>query len=263
MPDSQFRGFAQESLSEMTPARQNALVAKADATRLYAATLPPQGGFSAEIRPLEARYRDRITKDKVFATAFGQVPHRFAWVRPENLVAIQACVTTEGEDVPTTESGLVEFALPRKWYLPAEVTCGAPGTFYMVGNSPLLTGSVNLEMDNKHGRVILRPPIHINLVQLMHFASRYYVRNGTHRVAAVLAAGRMELPALVVDANHPGEVDVPQLGFAGFNSAYSMSLPRPPLISDFGGVGSMNMRMRERRYGSTVTMQVSPISVAV
>jgi hypothetical protein len=262
MDDPHFRGFAQEQLLALSPAKQKTLLTKVDATRTHARSLPPLDDYSAEIRPLEPKCCSHFSKDKTFTAAFGQVSHRFAWIRVERLVAIQVYVMSQAENVPSSDADLVEFALPRKWGVPAELSFIPPfGPIYIVSSSPHLVG-LNIQMDNKNSRITLEPTPHINLVQVVQFGGRYFLRNGYHRVVGALSSGVAELPALVVDGSQHTDVVLPQLGQAGFG-VHSMSLPRPPLVSDFAGAATVEMEMRERRYGASVSLQISPFNIGI
>lgn len=118
-------------------------------------------------------------------------------------------------------------------------------------------------MDNEKGQVMISPPSHINLIQVVQANGRYFLRNGYHRVVGALAAGVKEIPALVVDAIQPDDVELPNMGFAAFSGARSMALPRPPLVSDFNGAATVDILMRERRYGASVSLQISPVNIGV
>jgi hypothetical protein len=204
-----------------------------------------------------------VEKDPVFASIFGNVSYRFAWVQPGKLVALQTFVKVQEETVPSEEDALLAFALPHDWRVPAEISFIPPlGPIYVVTSSPQMAG-LQVRMDAKKGQIILEPPSHINLIQAVQLAGRYYLRNGYHRVAGAIAAGITELPALVVDASQPTDVEIPNLGLAGFNVLHSMGLPRPPLVSDFGGKACVEISMREKRYGASVSLQISPLNIGI
>jgi hypothetical protein len=263
MDENHFRGFCQESLEAMTPAKQKALLTKAEAARAQVQGLPPHPDFSTEIRPLDASISDKFEKDKTFANTFANTPHRFAWINPANLVALQVFVRGEEDAVPTDDAGLVKYALPDKWSVPAEISFIPPqGPIYVVSSSPQLT-MLNIRMDAKKSQIIVEPPTHINLIQVMQFNGRYYLRNGYHRVVGALIAGITELPALVIDGNQPGDVELPNMGWAGISAQFFMPRPRPPLVSDFTGSATVVIEMRERRYGASVSLQISPVNIGV
>jgi hypothetical protein len=263
MDDGHFRGFCQESLDALTPAKQKALLAKADLARAQVQGLGAHPDFATEIRPLDTTTSEKFDKDKTFTEIFGGTSHRFAWINLANLVALQVFVRGEEDAVPTEEPELVKYALPDKWSVPAEISFVPPaGPIYVVSSSPHLAG-LNIRMDPKKGQIIIEPPKHINLVQVMQFNGRYYLRNGYHRVVGALAAGVQQLPALIIDGNHPAEVEMQNMGSGGFAVPYVMGLPRPPLVSDFTGTATVDIEMREKRYGASVSLQISPVNIGV
>lgn len=46
------------------------------------------------------------------------------------------------------------------------------------------------------GTVTLSPPKHMNLLQVVHFSGRYYLRNGYHRLFDVISSGREKVPLI-------------------------------------------------------------------
>ena len=136
------------------------------------------------------------------------------------------------------------------------------GPIYVVSSSPIFAG-LEVTMDGNKGQIMMKPPSHVNLIQIMHFDGRYYLRNGYHRVAGALAKGVAELPALVVEATQLADVEIPALGIAGFSAQFFSVSQRPPLVSDFFGKGTVDISMRERRYGVSVSLQMSPINIGV
>ena len=262
MDDSHFRAFAQEYLASLPEREQTAELDKVEQARIFVGGLAPHPDFTAEMGPIDLS--QRFTDHAAFQAAFGSLPVRFSWIRPENIVAVQAFVNSQQEDVPSGENELIDFALPVHSEVPIEISFIPPlGPIYLVSSSPHFAG-LGVQMDNDNSRVIIQPPAHLNLIQLVHLAGRYYLRNGYHRVVGALRAGISQLPALVVDANQPPDVELPQLGPAAFSVLrYVISLPRPPLVADFGGAATVDIRMRERRYGAAVSLQISPLNIGV
>lgn len=141
MDDGHFRGFAQEHLLSLPKAKQDALLEEAEQARAAATQLPAHSDFTAEIRPLQASAYEDIVKDETFQTVFGSRPYRFAWVKPENLLALQGFVNTQAENVPSEEKALMEFAFPSDWKVPAEISFMPPmGPIYIVSSSPQMVG---------------------------------------------------------------------------------------------------------------------------
>lgn len=263
MDDQHFQAFAQEHLLTLTKRQQTSLLNKVQKARDFANGLPPLDPTGTEIRPLDRSAYAKLEKDEVFASIFGNVSHRFAWVQPSKLVALQTFVKVQEEHVPSDEAELLAFALPQDWRVPAEISFIPPfGPIYIVTSSPQIAG-LQIRMDAKKGQVVLEPPSHVNLINVVQLAGRYYLRNGYHRVAGAIAAGITELPALVMDANQPADAELANLGLAGFNIGHSIGLARPPLVSDFGGKACVEISMREKRYGASVSLQISPLNIGI
>jgi hypothetical protein len=263
MDENHFRGFAQEHLMTLTASKQTALLKKAEEARTAASSLSSNVDFAAEVRPIDPAACEKFAKDKLFVGAFGNTSHRFAWIRPTSLVALQVFVNAQEEQIPSEESALIEFSLPHKWNVPAEISFIPPmGPIYIVSSSPHLSG-LAIRMEPKKGQIIIEPPSHINMVQVMRFNGRYYLRNGYHRVVGALAAGVTELPALIVEGSQPAEVELANMGLAGFGVVYSMNLARPALVADFIGDAVVEILMREKRYGASVSLQISPVNIGV
>lgn len=263
MDDQHFGGFAQEHLSELTKAKQQALFKKVETARTNVSVLTPVNYSDVEIRPLKAENYKKIVNNKEFKDIFGRLPYRFVWIKPEKLVALQVFVNSQQEDVPSSEKELVKYALPENWSIPSEISFIPPlGPISIVSSSPQLAG-LEVKLNGKKGEVIIKPPTHINLIQIVQYGNRYYLRNGYHRTVGAISAGCKELPALVVDATQPAEVELANLGLAGFSVVHSAGLARPPLVSDFCGNGSIDIPMREKRYGASVSLQISPINIGV
>jgi hypothetical protein len=262
MDEAHFQAFAQEYIASLPLEDQPRLLEEAERARAFVAGLPPHEDYTTEVRAIDLT--DRFADHSAFNAAFGALPVRFAWIRPENVVAVQVFVNSQQEAVPTSEEGLIDFALPVNSEVPVEISFIPPqGPIYLVSSSPHFAG-LGIQLDSENHRVIIQPPPHVNLIQVCQLGGRYYLRNGYHRVVGALRAGIAELPALVVDANQPPDVELPQLGPASFSVLrYIMSLGRPPLVADFGGEATVNIRMRERRYGASVSFQISPLNIGV
>jgi hypothetical protein len=189
--------------------------------------------------------------------------YRFSWINPRKLIAVQVSRQVGKESVPTDSIGLIEYALPTDWSVPAEICFVPPfGPIYFTGDSPQL-GGIRLSIDDKTGNVLIGPANQVNLIQVVSFEGRHYLRNGYHRVVSALEAGLSEIPALLVEAGSAAEVELTNLGLASLNVATLMALTRPPLVADFLSEASLNIKMREKRYGCCINLQASPIIVPV
>ena len=261
MDDGHFRSFAGEYLASLDSAAQKEVLNLVEQSRAAAANLPVVDLGDAIARPLTGTYVDAIETNPTFQGSFRNRPHKFAWIRPETVVALQVHVKSRADPVPSGESELLQYTLPTKWDVPAEISLTPPlGPIYIMSSSPHMQG-FEVQLDGAVGRVIIQPPKHINLIQVMHYSGRYYLRNGYHRLFDAVTARIAEIPALVVEALQPQDLNLP--GFGAFNTGYTMGLPRPPLVSDFVGPEAIPIKMRERRYGVSIGLQVSPFNLGI
>ena len=76
-----------------------------------------------------------------------------------------------------------------------------------------------------------------------------------------MKAGVREFPALVVDGFAPNDIALPGVGM--FNAGYVIGLQRPPLVQDFFTGAALTTKVRERRYGIIVNLNVNPINVGI
>ena len=250
-----------EYVSTLSETERNAILAEAEATRRFVAQLPPLGPQATVIRDITGPHVDAIRSDPLFAQVFGRVPHRFCYINPASVIALQAWIEPRSDTVPTDEAELLEFALPRKWEVPAEVSLFPPvGPIQILSSNPAMQG-VSIELDQTSGKVMLSAPKHINLVQVKHFNGRFYLQNGYHRVADALRAGCTEFPAIVVEAFLPDQVAVH--GNGTFLIGYVINLPRPPLVQDFHSNAALTTKVREPRYGFMVNLDIKPMNIGI
>lgn len=203
----------------------------------------------------------RIISDPIFQQTFGSVHHQFAYVDLNRLVALQPWVEPRRDRVPKKEQELLNFALPTDWEVPAEISyLPQTNSIQVLSSDPALSG-LQVDFDHVAGKVTLSPPKHPNLVQVTLFNGRAYLRNGYHRCVDALAQGINELPAIVVQAFTPDQVLLPGAGC--FNLFHVMTLPRPPLVSDFLTPSATTTKVRERRYGVLIGFDVKPFNIGV
>lgn len=241
------------------PARQKVLD-EAEQTRAFVRTLSPVKLDDAVGRPLPSDpYIDAMVKDARFSQAFGQRPFQFAMVKPDRLIALQTTVKPRADTVPSDPADLLRFALPDKYEVPAEMTFTPPqGPIYITSRHPNMQG---IAMDMEQGRLVIRPPMHLNLIQVAHFQGRFYLRNGYHRVFDAISAGVAEIPAIVTQPLQVQEVDIG--GAANYNVGYTMRLQRPPLMQDFLNAATMTTSRREHLYGVMVDLMIKPLNVGI
>ncbi len=253
--------LANEYLTTVSPAENAAILAEAEATRIFVAKLPPLSTQPVVVREIVSPHIDAIRADPLFAQSFGHQPHRFCYVDLRQVVALQAWIEPRSDKVPSEEDRLLELALPRTWDVPAEVSLIPPvGPIQILSSNPAMHG-LAVELDQTTGKVMLSAPKHINLVQVVHFNRRFYLRNGYHRATDALRSGVYEFPAIVVEAFTPDQVAVP--GHGAFNFGYILNQPRPPLIGDFHTHAALTTKLRERRYGMIVNLDIKPINIGI
>ena len=251
-----------EHLATLDGAARQAVMGAVDASRAHAATLAPFQPANVVLRPIQSPHTDAILADPLFQQSFRQRPHQFAYVDISQLVALQPWIEPRGDPIPVTETELLAFALPNNWDVPAEVSfIGPSGPIQILTSSPAMQGSIRAEFDAKNGTVTLGAPKHLNLVQVVHLAGRHYLLNGYHRVADAVRGGVKELPALVTEAIF-GPQDI-NLGGVAFAPGYVLGLPRPPLVTDFSTPAAITAKVRERRYGVLVELNLKPLVIGI
>jgi len=256
-----FQILAGEYLATLDPAAQAAKLQAADVARAFVAQLPALATTNVIVRPITHPHIDAIRNDPLFTQSFGQSQHQFAYINPAGLVALQAWIEPRADAVPTTEDALLDFALPTKWDVAAEVSFTPPfGPIGILSSNPAMQG-LSFELDQATATVRMSAPKHLNLVQVVQFNNRSFLRNGYHRVADALAAGVKEFPAIVINALTPNDVALPGLG--PFNLGHVLGLQRPPLVSDFHTGAAVETKIRERRYGVFVSLDVKPVNIGV
>jgi len=262
MRDEQFNALSGEFLASANPTRRQRIADAVRQSRELTPGLAPVVLDDVEVRPLSHNRIEELMADPVFAATFGARPYHFAWVRPERLVALQTFVQPRDDPTPASVDELVELCLPLQSSVPAELSFQAPlGPVYMMSSSPQMQG-IRINMDAATNRLILEPPLHLNLVQAVQFARRTYLRNGYHRLYDLMKGGASEVPALVVEGIQPQDVALPPSPGA-FDLAYLMSLARPPVLGDFVTDSAVDVAVRERRYGVSIALQINPISVGL
>ncbi len=263
MDDIYFKTFGREHLAELNGPETLDLLSSVSTARTLADRLEPIELADVELGLLDERNIQHIECDPLFQAAYSAVPYRFSWIDPQKLVSVQASRHDGHGPVPTEEPDLIEFALPTDWSVPAEFSFVPPaGPIYITSNSPQVTG-YNLSVDPATGQILVGTNRQINLIQVVRFQDRYYLRNGYHRVVDALAAGQTRLPALVTDAHHMSAVAMNHLGLAAFDVQTSMEMSRPPLVRDFLSEVAVKIKMRMRRYGVAITLQATPLLLPV
>lgn len=257
-----FEMLVGEFMSSLTAAAKTELLAKADKTRQFASALPPFAPSNVVGAEITGPHVDAIRNDPLFAAAFGQRPFKFAWVDVTQVVALQPWIEPRADPIPSDQADLLAFALPHAWEVPAEVSFIQPnGPIQLFTSNPAMQG-LEVRADTASSTVILGTLKHINLVQVVHFNGRHYLRNGYHRAADALAAGVHQLPAIVTEAlAFPQDIQLANYG--AFSAPHLVGLTRPPLVADFKTRAALKAKVRERRYGIIVSLDVKQISIGI
>ncbi len=256
-----FELLAGEYLATLDAPTKAQVLTDAAATRAFVAQLPPAPPAPIIVRGIAGPHVDAIRNDPLFARTLGQSAYQFSYIDPAGLVALQASIEPRLDPVPATEADLLAFALPQTWEVAAEVSFMPPaGPIQIWSSNPAMQGVV-MELDQATSKVMISAPKHLNLVQVAQFNGRYFLRNGYHRVADALAAGLREFPAIVIDALTPADVALP--GVVTFNLGYVLGLQRPPLVADFHTAAALTTRVRERRYGAVISMDIKHVNIGI
>ena len=259
--DNHFRNIIGEYFQSLSPADQQILMDSVHSAQTFVKGLPPFTPSNVELREISTEHTDSVKADPVFNDSFGNKSFRFAFVDPRQLIALQPWISPRHDPTPDDEVKLLEYALPREWEVPAEINFIPPkGPIQILSSSPTFHG-LSVDFDFANGKVLLGPPKHVNLIQVSRFQNKYYLRNGYHRVADAIANGVNKIPAIVVEAFNPGEVQLKGQNFFGFG--YVANLPRPPLVADFSTKAAVSTKIRERRYGMIVNLDISPINIGI
>ena len=250
-----------EYFNEQSPEIQQSILDEAEQTRQFVGTLKPFLQTSAEIREITNDYVQALQADPVFQASFGNVIHRFAYVDPTKIIALQPWIEPRNDRLPDNEDELIQFALPNVFEVPAEVNFIPPnGPIQILSSNPMFQG-LAIDFDAAAGKVSLGPPKHLNLTQVRRFQDRYYLFNGYHRLADAVRAGVREFPCLIVDAFSPADLLINDPRF--FNIGYIVTLMRPPLVADFNSPAALTTKIRERRYGMIIDLDIKPINIGI
>ncbi len=258
--DNLFALLTGEYLASLPATKRQRIETDVALARQYVSGLAPAAFGNVERNMLFGDYFDDMRRDPIFQRHFGMLQYRFAEVDLKQLIALQPWVEPRNDRVPKNKKKLLEFALPRKWDVPTEVSITQPlGSIQVLTSDPALQ-SMEIEPDPSTGKIMLSASKHPNLIQVAHFSGRYFLRNGYHRVVDALAQGRQTLPALVWDAP-PNLIALP--GHGMFPIHYAISAPRPPMLCDFASPAATLVKVRERRYGMIINLDIKPINVGI
>jgi hypothetical protein len=260
MDDAQFRSFAADHLDKLSERGQVDLLNRVETTRAECARLSPVPLDSGIFRAATSPYIQGIRDDPIFTELFAERPRDFFWIDPTKVVALQANVTLPLEVPPTDVDELISYFLPHSWEIPVEISRLGPMAFYFLSSCPHLGASAEpiVEVDPSGRRLVVQPPRHANLTQVVQLNGRLYCRNGHNRIVAALRAGVIEIPALVIQGLLPQDIGLAGPNF--FNPGYLLPLARPPLIGDLLGPASATIPSREWRYGFALNLMVLPVN---
>jgi hypothetical protein len=250
-----------EYFSSISIQDQQIIMDNSNRARQYVHTLTPLKVTQTELQQIVHPHINTIINDPVFQSSFANVVYRFAYINPAHVIALQPWIEPRKDKVPTEEAELLRFALPIQWDIPAEINFIPPqGPIQILSSSPMFQ-NLAIDFDLANGKVQLGPPKHLNLVQVKRFQGKYYLFNGYHRLADAIALGVTEFPCMIIDAFNPIELQLPGPTF--FNFSYVTNLPRPPLVSDFLSNATITTKVRERRYGMIVSLDIKQLNIGI
>jgi hypothetical protein len=261
MDPNHFQMLTGDYLASIEPAERDRILREAEDARRIVAGWPQAVLGPVEVRPVKGPLVDELLADPLVREMYRSFTFDFQFVRADRVIALQSTVSPWHAAVPATEAELLAYCLPHQWEVPAEITCVQPGgPIQIVSSSPALRG-LKVGLDETGGRVLITPTPHINLMVVQEYNGKYYMRNGYHRAFDLLAAGVLEIPMLVI------RVVAEQLAEFGtqspFNPKYVMGLARPPLLTDFASPAAVQAKVRARRYGLLVNLDIKPFTVNI
>lgn len=227
--------FVQGHLAALDDRGQAHFWTEHDAMRREAASLPIPDLAAPEPHPMageEAAWCREVEQAPAFRQTFGSAPHCFGYLPVSCLTTFQPFLKGSNERPPEGMADVLRWCLPTTFETSSAVTLnqGNPGTVPRVlfaTNDP--NAQLNFAVMGDAFRVAVAP--RLNWVQVARADGRYVVRNGHHRIAALAAIGRTEVPAVIIEAPTIGAIVPPAPAF--FGADYLQRLERPPLVVDF------------------------------
>ena len=261
MEDQYLRTYAAEHLAKISEQAQVRFLTAIEASRQERNRLPAIPLDATPIRPATNPQIESIRTDSIFLNSFKDRPYQFAWVDPGKIVAIQADVSLPIEKVPEDPDDLIDYFLPHAWEIPVEIAPSAPGTFVFLSSYPHIASNPQpvIEVEHSRSKLIVRPPQHLNLTQVLALNGRLFCRNGHNRIAAAIKAGLVEIPVVLVQGVFPPDIALgapPQF----FDPGMLLTVARPPLVADLLGPASTTIPVRERRYGFGIQISTFPLN---
>ncbi len=253
MDDAHFRAFAEVHISHLAEPERGRVLDRALEARLALSRVKDDDGYGAGLRTLDDAYVKELEGDPEFVEAFQGLDFEFSWVDPRAPIPVQVWTSTESYMLPAAPAALVRVSLPLPARAEADVAQCGPAAFYVMSSAPQ-AANFAIEVDAP-GSVSVRPRPHINLVYLVLYNGRFYIRNGTHRLACAARQGLAEIPSIVVKARDPRLIEELLLGPNGFAPAHLLAVQRAPRVDDFSGPFAMTLPMRDQRFGFVVSAQ--------
>jgi hypothetical protein len=166
----------------------------------------------------------------------GAVNWHPSFVDLRTVISLQKLVVIDGMDERVNaavgnRAALVELCLPQPAPEPIEVGPDPAGRTVTVTslNPNLHFGGFNLDQLAHGGPIICGCGISANVVTVVKFAERYFLRDGTHRAVGLLRHGVFEAPAILVEATTTADITTNR----DFFHPDLVLGERPPLLTDF------------------------------
>jgi hypothetical protein len=168
--------------------------------------------------------------------AFAGAAWHPSFVDLRKVIALQKLVVTQGLDERVSaavgnRADLVELCLPQPAPEPIEFgTDPARRAVTVTSLNPNLHfGGFNLDQLAQGGPIICGCGISTNVVTVVRFAERYFLRDGTHRAVGLLRHGVFEVPAILVEATTTADITTNR----EFFPPDVVLGERPPRLTDF------------------------------
>src|SRR5262249_5360393 len=143
-----FKQALAEHLATLSLPEKETLEAEVAAARSAVQSLANVELQDAVVRPIAGTHIETIQQDLLFQQAFSNRALAFQYVKPHKLIALQVNIQPRSDTVPTSESELLQFALPHKWDVPAELSFNPPlGPIHIVSSDPSLQQGLRLEAE--------------------------------------------------------------------------------------------------------------------
>lgn len=268
LPRSSFEPFVEEARKKLT-APQLADIWKSHREAVsFVRGLTVEDLANVGESPLAKQFsfrEEEIRNQEEFREIYEGRTVRFATVRPTRLAVFQFQVRIGGRPLSAEPSLVLDECLPKTFNVEVDLELlGNPSTHSFQVTATTDTGNVFLGKPRlDHEKQLFELPFlpNRNWVQVAHFAKRYWIHNGYHRIYNLIALGVDRIPCIVYEAEVPVEVVGNVIDLQSFEKLRQMK--RPPLMMDFFSKTAIKLPRRRHRRMLVVTLQVGSEQVPV